>query len=362
MPDSEYDSFLEAYARCVEEGEAVYAVERPSQRVRFYADFDVHLASSTDGGAYVDALAAAFARAAAAHLGSASPTVVLVAEEKVVEEGVMKRGVHMILPRTEVDARQAEEAREQVMRALKEEVALSEPVNGWEDAFDASVYKQGGLRMVGSRKMAPCGCGEGAECSHGPSRKVDAGRPYLLRRVVGPDGRVEEEWTRALLVNPVLRARMSSIRVPDRSSSSSADPPPRKPHRPPSSHSALLPKRNKTWWPPGSAHPLTYIAYADFVLGTVDARHERLEVRIRNGACLLHLEGEGNRYCPSAGKNHAQSCVYLVVGKDGVAMRCRCKKGGCPSFRSPALPLSARGAAFLGHATSAFGLPPGFAQ
>ena len=357
VPDAEYDAFLEAYARCVEEGDAVYAVERPSKRVRFYADFDVHLPSSVDGGAYVDALASAFARAAAGHLSTASPTVVLAAEEKAVSDGVVKRGVHMILPRTEVDAGQAEEARVEVMREMRREEGLQEPVNGWEDAFDASVYRQGGLRMIGSRKMAPCGCRDGEECTHGPARKVDAGRPYLLRRVVGADGSVEEEWTRTLLANPVLRARMSSIRVPDRSSSRPTPPPP-----PPSRMPPSRPKNRRTSSSSSSSHPSSSMAYADLVLGPVDPRHERLEVRRGNAKCLLHLEGEGSGYCPSVGRNHAQSRVYLVVGKDGVAMRCRCRKGTCPSFRGTALPLSSRGASFLGEAPSAFGLPPGFAQ
>ena len=63
--------------------------------------------------------------------------------------------------------------------------------------------------MVGARKTAPCGCA--AACSH-RARKVDAGRPYVLRSVHGPEGAT---WEAKLRANSVLMVRMCSIRTPD---------------------------------------------------------------------------------------------------------------------------------------------------
>lgn len=336
VPDRDYRDFLALCAQCVDDGESLYVVERPSAQFRAYADFDVHLpASQTDVDAYVDALTRTFATAAAHHLEVESPTVVLVAEPKPIAAG-LKVGVHLVMPRTCVDVEGAERMRTAVMAQLVAAEALQTPLNGWDDAFDASVYRQGGLRLVGCRKMTPCTCPAGP-CPH-PMRKVDAGRPYLLRHVLNAEGAVDDKWTRTLRLNAAMRTIMSSIRLP-----CDAPPPERK------KKAAAQHKKQRT----GSVRLVDVVDAA-----ALDVRHRGLNVVIDGR--LLRAVGDGDRYCPRVQREHSQSSVYFVVGTDGVALRCHCKKGDCPAFRGRPMPLSRRGAELLGMRVSDRGLPPGF--
>ena len=45
-------------------------------------------------------------------------------------------------------------------------------------------------------------------------------------------------------------------------------------------------------------------------------------------ACLLRLDGDAAWYCPNVGRTHSQAQVCLVVGRDGVALRCRSVRVG----------------------------------
>lgn len=341
VPDAAYRDFLELCAKCTDDGDHLYVVERPSTQLRFYADIDAHLAANADVDGFVDGLASLFARRAAAHLESASPTVVLCAEAKRLDAAQQKVGVHLVMPRTRVA--DADAVRRSVLADL-EASALPTPLNGWADAFDSSVYTQGGLRLVGCRKMVPCGCA-GETCAH-PARKVDAGRPYLFRVVLDCHGAVDETWTRTLRANAIVRTIMSSIRTPEDEAGPSK-----------------APRRQKRSRAASGLCDSSSMRLIDLLDGEVDAAHRSLSVvGVVGGGDrkLLRVEGQGSQYCPNVGRSHRQSSVYLVVGADGVAMRCRCKKGSCPTFRGPAVALTTQGARFLGLGVSARGLPPGF--
>ena len=352
VPDADYRDFLTLYASAAEDGEALYVVERPSRQIRFYADFDVHLPVGEDPVAFTSRLAAAFAASAAAHLQSTSPTVSLRVAPKALDGKMQKVGVHLVMPRTRVSVPEAEALRKRVLADLEGSEGLGTPANGWEDAFDASVYRGGGLRLVESRKMVPCGC-PAATCTHGPSRKVDAGRPYLLHAVFDATGHFDEKWSRHLAANAVMRILMSSIRLPCGDAEEGVERTAKRPRGPREGRSGGSSGSGSSGMPRLAAllqqvHP----AHADLVV---------LDVSPRNGSAprLLRVDGDGSRYCPNVQRSHTTSSIYFVVGTDGVALRCHCKKGSCPSFRGRPVPLTQRGALFLGTASER-GLPPGF--
>lgn len=342
VPDTEYRDFLDLCARCADDGEPIYVVERPSDDVRFYGDIDAHLPLEADVDAFVDALAVAFCMSANAYMETSSPTVVLCAEPKQIDATSQKIGIHLVMPHTKV--RDAGAVRDAVMRDIACAATLATPLNSWEDAFDKSVYSQGGLRLVGCRKMVPCGCAANSQCTH-MMRKVDAGRPYLFRHVVGPDGAVDATWTNKLRVNATMRTLMSSIRLPG----SRAD------------HG----QHKKQKRPRGAAGPSSSTSWrvADMVDVALEAPLGDLGIVSTVGAGarrLLHVDGESGRYCPNVQRQHKQSTIYFVVHNHTMAMRCLCKKGTCPTFRGPEMPLSRHGARVLGVDVSENGLPPGF--
>lgn len=336
VPDVEHRDFLSAYSAAIDDhGESLYVVERPSQQIRFYADFDLKVAADEDVESFVTRLASEFAKIAARRLPTDSPTVVLRAEAKHLDESTQKIGVHLVLPRTRMSVDEAEAARARVLEELCQDDVLREPVNGWDDAFDASVYRNGGLRLVGSRKMAPCDCT--GPCLH-PQRKVDAGRPYLFSEVRDSSGEIDATWTRTLRQNGAMRAMMACIRIPC---------------------DDVVPHDTKKRKRVTNGRTRTSsLRWADLVDGPVASPHANLSV-IAQGV-FLRLEGQGCRYCPNVQREHSTSTVYAVQVSAGVSLRCRCRKGTCPMYRGPTLPLTRRGAELLGVHTSASGLPPGF--
>lgn len=376
VPGAEYGEFLDVYSDCIgscigdggghhagastveraSHGEALYVVERPSVEMRFYADFDVHLPLETTTNeveAYVTSLVRTFAISAVSHLDASSHTIALGAElKRMPDKGVQKLGIHLIMPHTRVRIAEAEDVRTLILADIEKNVTPT-PLNGWTDAFDASVYRQGGLRMFGSRKMVPCGCTPNDACTH-RKQKVDAGRPYLLRTVVDAHGNTDDRWTQTLRRNTALCTRMTSIRL-------SCD-----------DDYAPAPKRHRRAAAASVSSVFSAAAHADgrrvadMILGDLEPQHRDLIVVgvvgsiAESQSCLWRVEGEGSRFCPHVGRRHTQSTIYFVVSRDGVALRCHCKKGGCPAYRGRPLPLSRKGAAFLGLHTSARGLPPGF--
>ena len=217
-----------------------------------------------------------------------------------------------VLPRTCVTVARAEELRALVVADLLATDACAAPLNGWDECVDESVYRQGGLRLVFSRKATPCGCA--AQCTH-PSRKVDAARPYLLHNVLDATGAEEPEWTRRLRANPVLCVLMSSIRVPgsDEECRKADEGPVAKRRRTgsllPDSGSAGNAVGNTT----SSLAPGTS-SLAALVHGSLPPQHANLTVvSVTGGGArrLLRVQGEGDRYCPNAGRAHTQSTVCL---------------------------------------------------
>ena len=368
IPDSEYADFLAVYAARAFD-EPLYVIERPSQYMRFYADFDVmHDGGAHDApAAYVTALAQAFALSAAQHLQTDSPTVVLRAIKASSEAAAapQKIGIHLIMPRTRVTAAEAERVREAILGDLIQARALAPPTNGWDDAFDKSVYRQGGLRLVASRKMVPCQCGTAslAPCTHRRGR-VDAGRAYTLVHVVDAQGARDDTWTQKLRYNPALCVVMSSIRTSRRD----GDPRPRDDD---DDDNAKKKKQRRTLVASGTPSSTTSSLRLQDCCHQVHARHRDLivesRVRLNDMRVALRVRGDGDaeRYCPNVERCHSSSSIYYVAdGTQGV-MRCacRCRKGSCPTYASPALSLTAHGAVALGIATTgvARGLPPGFA-
>jgi hypothetical protein len=347
--DAHYQSFLTLYAECVfDEGEWLYVAERPSSHLRFFVDLDMHVEAEADA----DALVGHVARHVAAHVASADGSerrhhcIVLRAPDKALADGTLKVGVHCVVPDTRVPVAHAEAWRDGLVARLERADPSSSPpppLNGWDESVDASVYRNGGLRMVGSRKMVPCACAADDACTH-RHRRVDEGRAYALDRVVAsPHGERAPEWETRLARNPVLLVRMTSIRTRPPAEDTYEAPRPPRPRRPPHD-------------PTGEAPTL-----ARTVVGAVHAQHADAVVRPRGTGGAYALEGDGAHFCPNVARRHRQSTVYCTLTSRGLEMRCRCRKGSCPRF-ARTWPLSAEGARALGVTTSGQkrGLPHGF--
>lgn len=423
VPNAQYGEFLELYALYASDPTPLFVVERPSCHMRFFADFDCHLSFPPSEPAllcdahhesieqFCSSLERRFTSYACEEADLSSPVVVMHAKPKVLRvdtidgsspQLIVKVGVHFVLPQSCVSDEDAIRHREAILRklirdqegdgattAFEDEDNTSAhttgqaPCNGWHDAFDVSVYTQGGLRMVGSHKMERCPCAaDDHRCPH-PRRRVDAGRPYEFVHVLCPDGSTNALWTQKLRADPIARVRMCSIRVLGAARDAEDD----------TSRGTKTALRKRRRLGDASA-PLAACAAAH----TTQNRSKQLTVRDlltneavrrlgpRHAALYVHdvteLRRAGNvsapmaliltathdlagdaicRWCPNVQREHSRSSVYFVVDalRSSISLRCRCAKGTCREFRGAALSMTSAGTRALGIGGS-HGLPPGF--
>lgn len=110
------------------------------------------------------------------------------------DKNFIKTGIHLIWPYLKVDMNISLFLREIILQYLLRIYGERPIYNIWSDVVDESVYKQNGLRMIGSHKMHKCkvcknkaklrvGC---AECFS--TGKIDEGRPYNPICIIDGDG------------------------------------------------------------------------------------------------------------------------------------------------------------------------------
>ena len=190
-----------------------------------------------------------------------------------------------------------------------------------------------------------------------------AGRPggatSRSRRAVTP-----KPWDRARDLQTLLR--LSSTRRP----TSSCTPEKNRCHPPPPPFRNRRIRKAPALWAKkrgvrcgGGGGQSTDIKLSRIVLGELDPRHKRLSILstapLREGAMLLRLGGEGERYCPNMQREHSQSTVFCIVDARGVSMRCHCKKFTCPRYWKT-WPLSMEGSRLVGFQPQKSGMPHGF--
>lgn len=357
VPPTEYDDFLSAYAADIAAGVRHYVVERATPRVKWYADIDL-VRSGALSDAELMSIASATARALAKAEPPGSAVILLVAGPKLLGDGRVKTGIHMVAPQLQCTLPRAAALRDQLLPALERE--CGDCLNGWDEALDRSVYAAGSLRLVGSRKMEPCDAGgachaSGGSCERcGGTRRVDAGRAYAVAAAVDAGGVRSDEWERALRSNYPLAVRKCSIRVPSSQSGVAA--------ALPGVAAAARPPAKRARGGTGGEVRLASLLHAPHT--SLDPQHRELEVRVSStsgggGAFLLAL-GPGARYCTNVGRCHRSSCVWFQLRDGMLTQRCFCKKGTCPRFRGPSMRLSGRGLQFMGCASADSGLPAAF--
>lgn len=361
VPSHEYSVFLAAYGADVAAGVRHYVVERATEPSRWYADIDLCGAVFT-ADQWLTLVRALHARLC--ELAGTSTTL-LVLEAEATETGAAsskngadvvggadgaggadrakdvdgalagtprKTGIHLVAPELTVTMQQMLEWRTSLAHALGDASVgadVSSQVD-WDEALDQAVYKGGGsLRLVLSRKMAPCRCRVHTPSCCGGLGKIDAGRPYVLKFYLGRNGLRDEACELALRSNAHLLVHRSSIR---RVASETAS-------------AASVAASAATAAPRGVRAARR--DFADFAAGasgsdggTLDtlleglpAAHRDLHVVRDAHGTRLRVRGAGARWCEIAQREHRSSTVYYVLDelRGTATQRCWCPKGECGS-------------------------------
>ena len=135
-------------------------------------------------------------------------------------EEYTKQGLgHLIWPGIHIDTANGMLFRGSVIQKLEEQFGKRHKNNIWADVIDDTIYKQNGLRMVGSAKIGYC-----SDCKNKKKKsdccelcfgtgKYYIGRIYIVQEVMSGNGECDVEQTKLLQDNYLERVKQTSIRT-----------------------------------------------------------------------------------------------------------------------------------------------------
>lgn len=262
IPDALNNDFLKQYAACVDAGEWLYVVEKKTETFKYFCELDYRTASVPLTSEHVFQIAYFVQHMVVGplmmHLPkgrlklvvSWAPTVF----EKMSKDGterIYKTGIHLNWPHLPVTLETARCIRVKALEMAKILACTPDadrrfplPSESWSDVFDASVYRQCGLRLIYSRKSAKCPSCDGIPfqlkqvlkgTKAGPltklqldpgermwacqlcngNGKVDLGRPYKVLHCINDDGTPDLELLMRYTMHMLSAVRDLSIRVTD---------------------------------------------------------------------------------------------------------------------------------------------------
>lgn len=347
---NEYDVFLSNYAAGLDRGEKLYMIElRTSPFFKWHADLDMMMKDHINIDViieYVKVIQAVIKDYLGIE-GKNKLKLLALATEPMHKNDGIKHGLHIIAPNITVTVEDCIEIQKRCVENLKQRDI---PINGWEDAFDTSVYKGSGLRMLGSRKIEVCKCKEKEGCELcKKTHKIDVGRQYEVSFVLNGNGEIDERETETLKKRSNLAVKMSSIKsfaqlqsnVPTRSTS-------------------IQPIKRRKYTREEVPDELDIVGLLEYHLhisfGTIELVNM---IKTANGVVF---SVRGCKFCMNVDREHSNSNIYIFLGKNGeLSQRCHCPKYSCKSFTSPTISVSSSLMKKCGLITSS-GLPPGFSK
>lgn len=361
VPDSDWKDFLQAYARDVELGVRHYVVERAGERHKWYCDIDLVPASGREP---CDEEVLRIAEIASSLLSS-SLVVALVSRSEA------KTGIHLIGPWVKTTPVECMQLREELVRALDADERLAgmpSDAEGWCSSVDEAVYKNGSLRMVGSRKMqfqkkeAEGGGGGGEKRG-----KVDVGRTYVY---LGCAGKESVAISSVAAQNFAQLVRLTSVRViggerrkeaGGRTGGETGIGSGARPRLNASSSSRKHGHPSSCPFPSLPSAPLSLSSLVSDP-SQLHERHRGLAFTVSRWTptcCWLKVEEEEegshggsrtccSRYCECVSRSHSSSRVWFVATFSSLQQRCHCRKGACSDYRGRRIPLSYEGRRRIG--------------
>ena len=199
IPENKITKFRKLYAKDVENEFQDYVCEMKTKNYKLFVDVDL-----LDNEALTDDLILKYARlineVVVHYYKHLEPKVIVCTTTpkpvNVNDYNYIKTGIHLIWDNIIVSSENIGWLREAIIQYLQLKVGDTQ-FESWEKIIDDSVYKQNGLRMIYSNKMAFCKvCKKSETCSLcNKTGKYHEGRPYTPFKTIDASGKVEEcKW------------------------------------------------------------------------------------------------------------------------------------------------------------------------
>lgn len=362
IPDTWMSTFHRMYALDVSNNEKNYIVETRSPSFRYVIDmdlFDEEKLGPEKLLEYIN-LVQYSVREISEELPENALKVIVCGCSPVLSESkgiqLYRHGYHILFPEILLTCDIAIDIRERILMEFTSKYGKRPIINPWADVFDLSIYRGNGVRMVGSRKMAPCSkckrkrgnlC---AECSG--EGCVDVGRVYYPVLVVGKDGKEDKEELERLLNNTHSMIVETKIRS-DKGTNIKVK------SMPSIENGKIIPRKRKLAFQENRESKAPKIGEIvpqnDVIFKSVwkfikrnfpEHPHVTKVTRCKKGE--YYLANSSSTYCANKEGKHNSSNVYFHIDKNGIRQKCFCpcqvvrKYGVCKVFAGSPVALSAQ--------------------
>ena len=251
----------------------------------------------------------------------------------VIKESVeyVKQGVHLYWPNLIVNVENALMIRGLIIHKLKTTFGERESINIWDDVVDLSVYKNNGIRMVGSSKCS-------YDRSGGKTEFINDKRIYMPRFVIDSYKRILEEELNKLLINTYNMIVTTSIRLISGDLTNIVNIPEfLKILKPIECEECEEPSSKKV-----SSNSLIYQEIIRFFRIHVKNYSADDIKKVLNFEDKVYIILTKSKYCQNIDRSHNSCQIYFKLSKEGLCQKCHCicntmigrKYGYCKDYSS----------------------------
>lgn len=271
-------------------------------------------------------------------------------------ELLTKTGIHLLFPDIFVNQEIAILLRSGIIQYLIREFGIRPCYNTWEDVIDLAIYKNAGLRMVGSNKAEKCKeCSGREDCFQcNRSGKIDTGRDYKFHTIFGGDGNIllKEEIvykknTYKLLKDTIIRSdRTQPSFIVDKGHlpewfnmetyklRHSYTPKKKKVRRVLNEKELLEIKNGRDIRMQICSDNKVYKKLSDFIRGMLFQKEKvykganlinlylcKTKTRIKTPRTFYIFQTD-TKYCKNAKRHHTSNHIYFIINESGVYQKC----------------------------------------
>jgi hypothetical protein len=326
------DTFYKLYAKCLEEKVPLHIVEHKTNIFRFFCDLDF-----TDkillGEEYILRVVNLIQESIHYIYEENYKVIVCTTESKKIiknENEYIKQGLHLHWPSLYVNKENSILIRNLIIHKLKSTLGEREDYNIWDDVVDLCIYKNNGIRMVGSSK-----------CSYdrsGTNQLIDEKRVYLPAYVIDCFNNKDEEELKSMLDDKYRMVKMTSIQDHDNSLTEIKKYP-----------EAL--KQNLECEECDEEKPMSMRLLPSDIKYKEIIRFFRIHVKNYEADDIkkvLNFDGKvyviltKSKFCQNIGRAHNSCQIYFKLTRDGLVQKCHCicntlegrKYGYCKDYSS----------------------------
>lgn len=198
------DTFYKLYAECLSKNVPLHIVEQKTPKFKFFSDLDIINVDKISNDEILKIVN--LIQEVIYYIYAQDYHVIVCGTEskEITKNNVkfVKQGIHLYWPEICIDCETAITVRKIIIHKLKSILGEREEFNMWDDVVDISVYKNNGIRMIGSSK-----------CSYKNKELIDDKRTYMPIYIVDCYRVNHENKLTELIKNKYLLVKTTSIQI-----------------------------------------------------------------------------------------------------------------------------------------------------